>query len=52
MVMSVPNEYLTLLGNTVVGGIAATIRFSPVDHFSVITDGTQGILGKEEISMF
>ena len=45
------NEYLTLLGNTIVKGIAATIRSLPVVQLSVIMDGTQDILGKEQISI-
>lgn len=45
------NEFLNLLGNTIVRDIATSIRSLPVLQYSIIIDGTQDVAGKEQESV-
>jgi hypothetical protein len=45
------NEILSIMGNIIIGGIAAEISALPVLQYSLIMDGTQYVSGTEQISI-
>ena len=47
----IQNEILSTMSNSIVSGIADTIRDLPVTQYAVIMDGTQDIFGQEQESI-